>query len=57
MSELDELIQIPVRLCSKCAHRKEPQGGWCYMFREEPKGHFCAQWMPLRPRADISHTE
>jgi hypothetical protein len=23
--------------CSTCDHKRHPQGGWCYMFREEPK--------------------
>lgn len=22
--------------CAACDHKKHPQGGWCYMFREEP---------------------
>jgi len=22
--------------CSTCAHKDHPDGGWCYMFRDEP---------------------
>jgi len=22
--------------CAKCDHKANPQGGWCYMFRDEP---------------------
>ena len=22
--------------CSTCDHKKTPQGGWCYIFRNEP---------------------
>lgn len=22
--------------CSTCKHKKHPDGGWCYMFRDEP---------------------
>ena len=22
--------------CSTCDHKRTPQGGWCYMFRDEP---------------------
>lgn len=22
--------------CSTCQHKKNPDGGWCYMFRDEP---------------------
>ena len=23
--------------CADCDHKRNPQGGWCYMFRDEPK--------------------
>jgi hypothetical protein len=23
--------------CQTCDHKCNPQGGWCYMFRDEPK--------------------
>ncbi len=23
--------------CGTCNHAKTPDGGWCYMFRDEPK--------------------
>lgn len=23
--------------CSTCDHKKNPDGGWCYMFRQEPE--------------------
>lgn len=22
--------------CAGCDHKRHPQGGWCYMFRDEP---------------------
>lgn len=22
--------------CDTCSHKQNPQGGWCYMFRDEP---------------------
>ena len=22
--------------CAACDHKQQPQGGWCYMFRDEP---------------------
>jgi hypothetical protein len=24
--------------CDTCGHKRHPDGGWCYMFREEPMG-------------------
>jgi hypothetical protein len=32
--------------CAKCDHKRTPQGGWCYMFRDEPTG-FCAKHTAL----------
>lgn len=29
--------------CSTCDHSRQPQGGWCYMFREEPITEDCAK--------------
>jgi hypothetical protein len=29
--------------CSTCDHSLQPQGGWCYMFREEPIVASCAK--------------
>ena len=23
--------------CATCDHKRNPQGGWCYMFRSEPE--------------------
>lgn len=23
--------------CAMCEHKKHPDGGWCYMFRDEPQ--------------------
>ncbi len=23
--------------CAACDHKRNPQGGWCYMFRDEPQ--------------------
>jgi hypothetical protein len=23
--------------CATCQHKKHPQGGWCYMFKSEPR--------------------
>ena len=23
--------------CATCDHKKRPDGGWCYMFRDEPQ--------------------
>ncbi len=28
--------------CPTCKHKQHPDGGWCYMFRNEPTGA-CAQ--------------
>jgi hypothetical protein len=28
--------------CDRCDHKKHPDGGWCYMFKNEPDG-FCAK--------------
>lgn len=35
--------------CENCAHKKDPQGGWCYMFRDEPDG-LCRQYKGGYPR-------
>ena len=29
-------------MCELCDHKKNPDGGWCYMFRFEPT-HACVQ--------------
>lgn len=32
--------------CETCRHKRHPDGGWCYMFREQPleaKANQCAQ--------------
>jgi hypothetical protein len=29
--------------CETCDHKKYPDGGHCYMFREEVPGDFCGQ--------------
>lgn len=31
-----------VNNCATCHHKKHPDGGWCYIFREEPK-EICLQ--------------
>ena len=36
--------------CGKCKHKANPDGGWCYMFREQP-AELCAQFK-LTPAAD-----
>ena len=39
--------------CPACGHKDHPDGGWCYMFREEPK-EVCMQhtarfkWAPVK---------
>jgi len=42
--------------CIQCEHRKEPQGGHCYMFRVKPNGDYCAQFRAsdtVRMRIDL----
>jgi len=33
---------MSINHCEMCRHKQHPDGGWCYMFRLEPKGP-CAQ--------------
>lgn len=33
---------MSINNCAHCDHKRNPDGGWCYMFRVEPKGP-CAQ--------------
>lgn len=35
---------LPRRDCDTCTFKKDPDGGWCYMFRTEPKSDFCGQY-------------
>lgn len=43
--------------CASCEHKHRPDGGWCYMFREEPTEP-CAKhttyWLelPLAPASE-----
>lgn len=30
--------------CGTCRHKQNPDGGWCYMFRDEPQGE-CKKWV------------
>lgn len=32
--------------CKQCDHKKNPDGGHCYMFRVMPNGDYCAQFRP-----------
>jgi hypothetical protein len=38
--------------CKTCDHKRNPEGGWCYMFREEPTD-VCMQHTGL-PRIDFT---
>lgn len=31
--------------CARCNHKRNPQGGWCYMFRDAP-ATWCTQYRP-----------
>jgi hypothetical protein len=40
--------------CETCNHKRTPDGGWCYMFRDEPNfdcaqhtGHRRSFWLPI----------
>lgn len=35
--------------CATCTHKRNPQGGHCYMFREEPAG-LCMQHQDRKPK-------
>lgn len=42
--------------CKQCTHKQNPNGGHCYMFREQPSGTFCAQFNAsdtIRSRVDV----
>lgn len=41
---------LPLRLCSACQWKRDPQGGWCYMFASEPTSAYCGQF-----KADPAH--
>jgi hypothetical protein len=32
--------------CKQCDHKKNPDGGHCYMFRTQPTAEYCAQFRP-----------
>ncbi len=40
-------MNTPLNNCSTCDHKKHPDGGHCYMFRQEPKWQ-CQQHTALR---------
>lgn len=51
MNETDAAITaaatLPLRLCDACEYKALPAptaDGWCYMFRAEPCGAYCAQF-------------
>jgi len=33
--------------CGTCQHKRHPDGGWCYMFRDEPTER-CYQHTPIQ---------
>ena len=40
--------------CDTCQHKKHPDGGWCYMFKEQPpsaKANQCPQFAGSAPSA------
>lgn len=36
--------KLPLRFCDACIHKKFPDGGWCYIFKQEPSSAYCAQF-------------
>lgn len=49
--------QVNPNNCSTCDHKANPDGGWCYMFRDEPSavckrhtGHDVWASIPIRSR-------
>ncbi len=40
--------------CNTCQHKKKPDGGWCYMFRDEPT-EVCMQHTGRKPDFLDSH--
>ncbi len=42
--------------CDTCSHKRHPDGGWCYMFREQPdvaKANQCGQHTGFQVGMDL----
>lgn len=55
---------LPNRNCSACSHRHQPEGGWCYMFEDEPHEAYCGQfksepedWQPYTEAEANEHSQ
>lgn len=48
-AEMNKLLDIPPSDCSKCRHKQYPEGGHCYMFRNQPSGN-CGQYDPVKSK-------
>lgn len=40
--------------CAACSHIMQPQGGWCYMFRDEPTGPCAKHTLNVEPASTWS---
>lgn len=36
--------KLPTKDCASCEHKRHPQDGHCYMFKDEPAGTSCGQF-------------